>query len=177
MWRDVARKVVHSILALSFVLGTYYFSHAVLFTAVAFLFIFFASIRIAGIHTQLHTISQVSYGELFFPLGIGSALFFAEQVEVFQTAMYVLAFSDSVAALIGKRYGKHFFTILGEKRSFEGSMACFITTCCILFVCGLPLYAIFLYALLIMIVEILSLRGSDNLTLPLTIVFFYRFFV
>ena len=92
--------------------------------------------------------------------------------------VYAWGFGDAVAALIGKRFGKHALTgkhIEGRK-SLEGSLAMFLTSficvCVILmFRGGLPWYGYILVpaltAAVTAAVELYSLRGTDTITCPL----------
>jgi phytol kinase len=84
-----------------------------------------------------------------------------------------------MAALIGKRFGKHTFVHLGNKRSIEGSLAMFATSMMIILsiltidhgmrphdlVVAIPTAAI--AALL----EAYSPGGTDNLSVPLSSAF------
>ena len=84
--------------------------------------------------------------------------------------MVVLAVSDPFAALIGIPFGKHTYKILDEKRSYEGSTACLLITFFILFVFGVPLVYALIASFVIAFIEAFSLRGSDNLTIPIAVV-------
>jgi dolichol kinase len=79
-------------------------------------------------------------------------------------AAYVIAISDSAASLVGMRFGRRTMRPLGK--SWAGSLS-FLATC---FLGGLlffsPLHAAIAAAALT-IVELVSVRGLDNLTLPL----------
>jgi phytol kinase len=92
----------------------------------------------------------------------------------------IMGYGDGMAALIGKRYGKRKFMILGSEKSLEGSLTMFIvsffTTYIVLSFSPVP--GILIYSILIAffasIVEAITPHGFDNLTVPLgTSLFFW----
>ncbi|MCF0147551.1 MAG: phosphatidate cytidylyltransferase [Clostridium sp.] len=91
----------------------------------------------------------------------------------------IMGYGDGLAAVIGVKYGKHTFEVLGNKRSLEGSLAMFIFSF-VVSVIILYIFSgtnVFLYSLIIAIVstglEALSPYGLDNLTVPLGTSLFY----
>lgn len=86
-----------------------------------------------------------------------------------------MTWGDAFAAIVGKRWGVRRFTVLGQTRSLEGSLAMFgfslIATWIALIVFAQPLGAslwlAFLVAVIVTIVEAVSPFGIDNLTVPL----------
>ncbi|MEO8666854.1 MAG: diacylglycerol/polyprenol kinase family protein, partial [Ignavibacteria bacterium] len=85
------------------------------------------------------------------------------------TAMFIIIFSDSAAAIFGKVYGKHF---IGNK-TIEGSLAFFISAVIIIILTpkmtGLMMeyYIGIVSALLTTVFELLPLKIDDNLSIPL----------
>jgi len=85
----------------------------------------------------------------------------------------IMGYGDGLAAIIGVKYGKHKFKVLGNEKSFEGSLAMFVFS----FLVSVSLLYIFnpvnitLFSLIVAIVstalEALSPYGLDNLTVPL----------
>ena len=90
-----------------------------------------------------------------------------------------MTWGDAFASIIGKRFGKHSYTVpgsKGHKRTLEGSLACFVFTfvavaITLAIVSSLSLPLILLGGLFAAIVgtllEAISPRGSDNLTVPI----------
>ena len=106
------------------------------------------------------------------------ALFFlaGDDPLLFQIPVLVLTLADSAAALIGKGYGQKSYSALGEQRTFEGSAAFFVAT----FLCvHLPLLIALRtgriesvliglnVALLVTCFEAISVRGLDNVFIPI----------
>jgi len=88
-------------------------------------------------------------------------LLFPQRSVVILAHLY-LVFGDASAAIIGKRWGRHYF----GKKSWEGSMACFVA--CIL--CGLPFFSMgmaIVGALVATVAEAIPWPLNDNLWMPL----------
>jgi len=131
-------------------------------------------------------VSRSSLGEYVFPVAV--ALVFvlsAGDPLTYTTSILTLAIADAAGALVGLRYGlSKFRTDEGEK-SAEGSLAIFIAT---FFIAHVPLLLFssigraeslltaLAIALLVTFVEAISLRGLDNLIIPLTTFFLIRMY-
>ncbi|WP_352418257.1 diacylglycerol/polyprenol kinase family protein [Proteiniborus sp.] len=95
----------------------------------------------------------------------------------------IMGYGDGFAAIIGTKYGKHKFRVLGNIKSIEGSLAMFVFS----FVVSVIILYIFdpvnvlyiglLVALLSTILEMFSPMGLDNLTVPLGSALFYYVFI
>lgn len=80
-------------------------------------------------------------------------------------SLIILSLSDSFASIVGIRYG---FTKLFSK-TLEGSVIFFITTSLILItLTSITIIKIIFISITITIVELLSKKINDNLTIPLT---------
>lgn len=128
----------------------------------------------------LHCVKRKSVGDLLFGITV-VLLFHYSHGEHARYALYVLpllilTLSDSAAALVGTRYGKHIFHIIGGQKSWEGCLAFFVVTF-ILSVLTLSwlsdltlLHILLISAILATIgsmVEAVSWHGWDNLFVPL----------
>ena len=91
-------------------------------------------------------------------------------------SILVLALSDSLAALVGTKYGAHPVRVdANNRKSIEGSAAFFVCTFVILTV-GLPvlvgmpvgkaLCCAALASVTLTVIELMSLSGRDNLFIP-----------
>ena len=87
-----------------------------------------------------------------------------------------MTWGDAFAAIIGKCFGRHTYRIGGNKRSIEGSIACFVTTLIAVAVTltilsprTLPLLLVsaLAAAILATLLEAISPAGTDNLTVPI----------
>ena len=93
-------------------------------------------------------------------------------------AIFALALSDPIAAVIGIRFGRHKWQKRGRGKSIEGSLAFFLSLVGIVFIvhCGLYDYGFFdtlsvamAVALVGSAFEIAPLKLDDNLSIPLAI--------
>jgi phytol kinase len=98
-----------------------------------------------------------------------------------------MTWGDALAALIGKRYGRHTYTVGGGTRSYEGSAVMFVVSLIVIALslsllpgssltpyADLPntsalIIATILGASVATIVEAVSPHGTDNLTVPICV--------
>ncbi|PDV96930.1 diacylglycerol/polyprenol kinase family protein [Candidatus Chloroploca asiatica] len=96
-----------------------------------------------------------------------------------------MTWGDSMASLLGRRFGRHKYTVLGSTRSFEGSAAMLVASTLAMFLtlllvpgsalsplsaplgAGMALTAAFAGALVATVAEAVSPAGTDNLSVPL----------
>jgi phytol kinase len=118
-------------------------------------------------------VERRSLGEFTFIAGIACTFILAHgEPLVYVLPVAVLTFADSVAALIGKRFGSRRFNSPAGPKSFEGSAAFFVVAV----VCvAVPLtifdghHAIltaFVTGGALMLIEAWSWRGFDNFAIP-----------
>lgn len=88
-------------------------------------------------------------------------------------ALLALALGDGLGGAVGRRWGRHFFSVLGSKaKSLEGSLTVLITSGASVWMAavyfGRPLAPLVLFgaALVAAAAEALSPRASDNAILP-----------
>jgi phytol kinase len=117
-----------------------------------------------------------SVGPILFPVGltIAAVTFWGYLPIVFQTACLVLGFSDALAGMIGKTYGKIKYQLSAEK-TVEGSLVFFVTTM-IIFMSLILIYRIgftptrfgklIIGSVILTIAEASFGNGWDNLILP-----------
>ncbi|PZO36427.1 MAG: phosphatidate cytidylyltransferase [Pseudanabaena frigida] len=145
----------------------------------------FSAIALASHHTNilpmLNDVGRKTYGVFYYALSITILVVFLWQShpQYAVIGVMVMSWGDGLAALIGKRFGKHTFMHLGNKRSLEGSFAMFATSfIVILSILGLshgihpndigiaaPVAAI------AAILEAFSPGGTDNISVPLSSAF------
>ncbi len=100
-------------------------------------------------------------------------------------ATMAMTWGDALAAIIGKRIGKHRYTVVGGTRSYEGSLVMFLVSGTAMFLSlllipgsflspmaqplglGLSLGAALVTALIVTLAEGISPHGMDNISVPL----------
>jgi phytol kinase len=129
-----------------------------------------------NIFLGMETGEKGQLGTVYFPISFSILIpLLWSRPALLVAALMPLTWGDAFAAILGKRFGTHKFTVFGRTRSVEGSLAMFVfsfaATFCALVVFGQPvgtgLLLAFVTALVATIVEAVSPWGIDNLTVPL----------
>jgi len=153
----------------------------VLALTLSFTFILFICKKL-GWFPSIFAVGRKSYGELLF---VWSAwlLFWLYQYSAsiiyFYLPFSVVVFADPLAALVGKKFPVKRYTIFNHIKSVGGSTAFFITTLLLSYyfmnetawVEHTGLFALF-HAVLLTLVEAVSVKGWDNLSIPAASVLF-----
>jgi dolichol kinase len=132
--------------------------------------------RITGWFPSIHKVPRKTWGDVLFPVGIAATLWLANDPWIFTAAILHLSLADGFAALAGEKYGKtNAYKILGYKKTFAGNVAFFLISLAI--VMGLIWFepgsfsaiaapVLLLVPLFATTIESLSVRGSDNILVP-----------
>jgi phytol kinase len=131
---------------------------------------------------SVNSVGRKSFGTLFYAISIGLlSIWFWEtgNPEYTVIGILIMSWGDGLAALIGKKWGKHPYQLWGNKKSWEGSLTMtvvsFIIVSLILLYTVGNLGQIYLIALIVAIsatiLEMVSQWGIDNLTVPLASAF------
>ncbi len=118
----------------------------------------------------LHGIARVSYGEFAFVGGVALAFVLAHgDKPAYVAALLALTFGDAVAALVGRRFGRHPYVIGRARKSLEGSAAFFVVALlvCAVFPRAESVAAVAAFALATTLAEALAGDGFDNAAIPL----------
>lgn len=130
-----------------------------------------------NIFRSIHEVDRLTSGELMYPVAIAVCAFLEPAAWMFTAAILHLAIADSIAAIVGTKWGKkNQYKIFNHKKSVAGSVAFFATSFAILlsttfFVApgNLPneVYLLAAIPLALTALENISFYGADNLTVPL----------
>jgi phytol kinase len=126
--------------------------------------------------TVVDGVTRRTGGGLYFPIAAGLLFVVANGDPItFGVPILTLTFADAAAALIGVRYGRTSLRSGDESKTLEGSIAfftiAFLTTYAplLLFTTIGRLESLLIavvFGLLVMMLEAVSLRGTDNLMIP-----------
>ena len=129
----------------------------------------------------VHGVERESHGAALFPVVIALLFWMTDGDPVaYGIPILVLTVSDAAAALIGKGYGVKHYKAMGEQRSIEGSLTFFTVT---FLAVHLPLLLsgqterldsiliAFVIAVLATCIEAISVRGMDNLFIPMMVAY------
>ena len=134
----------------------------------------------SGFLKSLHGVTRSSRGAEYYPLAIWTVfLLCADRYWLYLSSVLVLAVADALAALVGSRFGRHRYEVEEEQKSLEGSLVFLLVAfsaiyLSMLLLADLPgvvcLFAALLVAILVTGFEAISLRGTDNLFVPIAVV-------
>lgn len=118
------------------------------------------------------------------------AFFFYNQPYIIAVGIVAMSYGDGFASLIGQKFGKHKYTVFGDTKSFEGSLAMFLVLIAMLlvslgyyiFIIGYPLYILNLFVIIAVgavatVVEGITPKGLDNLSVCFSAVILYLIYL
>ncbi len=126
---------------------------------------------------SVNSVGRKSLGTLFYAISIGilTALFWFDGTKLWTAiGILVMSYGDGFAGLIGQKWGKHPYKILGNNKSWEGSL----TMALVSFMVGFTVISVVqewqwenmillgIMAIFATILETFSQIGIDNLTVP-----------
>ena len=132
------------------------------------------SLRV-GIFNAIHGVSRTTYGEICFPLGIAALAVICPSELPFAFGVLVLGVCDSLAALVGGRYGRRVVPLVETRKTLWGTgtflVACFALGVMLMLPTGVSvsyaLAAAAAMAIALTPVELFLTYGLDNLVLPI----------
>lgn len=183
---ELSRKFVHVMVGVLVGFAPFFLTSNIPGIALGILFTILNYIALKqDIFQGMHTTERISFGTVYFPIAFTLliVIFWERNIVIFILAMLILAFSDTMATVVGEAARpKKMFTLWRDAKSWPGSSAFFLTTF-ILIVFGHPYLAslagqdttplvhligmALFTSFLTTIGEAVSKRGSDNLTLTL----------
>jgi phytol kinase len=125
-------------------------------------------------------IDRKTIGEIIFPFAIYLIFIFSKEYYVYLISILVLGLSDSLAAIVGKKYGTIKIKIEEDYKSLEGSIFFLLVT---FLAVEIPLLLLsnlnkenciliaLSIAILITMLELISIYGVDNILVPLGVNF------
>ena len=148
--------------------------------AVAFGGIIWGTRRL-GLLGSVHGVARESEGGLWYPLAVLLVFLLArDQPTFYLISILVLVVADAAAALVGSTYGRQMYEVETDRRSLEGSVVFLLTTFLLAHIPLLlmadldPLKSVLIAVQVAIIVtqfEAISLRGNDNILVPLATYF------
>ena len=179
---ELTRKLVHIGTGLICLLWPIYFTTywAILALTSSFLVILGLSLKF-NLLQSINKIDRKSHGSVLYPIIMNLCwliYLYVEDINYFYLPVLILAISDPVAALVGKRWPIGPYKIIHDTKSLAGSTAFFLSavgiSCIFLFSTRESHFEIILIALCVSLVttlaEAVSQRGFDNLFIPLSAV-------
>ena len=127
---------------------------------------------------SVNSVGRKSLGTFFYAISIGVLIawfWHLNKQEYAAIGVLIMTWGDGMAAIIGQRFGKHHYQVLGIKKSWEGSLAMaffsFLVTFFILLAVQGNMWETWLIAIIVSVMatslEAFSVFGIDNLTVPI----------
>ncbi len=174
------RKLVHAMTATFIAFWPWIISwRAIQFIGLAMIVVVLVNRKIKRLH-YLGNVRIEDYGDVFLAVAVTACALLTDVKIFFALAILQVALADSVAAVVGKKFGGPWrYKVFGQPRTVLGSMAFWITSLCV-FGAGIPfahdIITLHSYAVLLIVmppiltaIENLSLIGLDNLIIPLAV--------
>jgi len=188
---SVSRKVLHIMVGnVAFLLPIFQTREAMAFLAagpfIIFTFLMSPHTPIKSIRGKTsaagHSMGLVYYSITWTVL----AYVFFDNMVVIAIGILAMSYGDGFASIIGSKFGKRKFNIFGDEKSYIGSFSMFVFTLITMIVAVLfyeisltfqHFMFLSLIALVGAVIEGITPRGFDNLSVPFVISFLYWFFI
>lgn len=170
---EFGRKFVHILVGSFVAFWPLFLSwYQIIFLSAAFVVVVIGS-KYLNIFHAIHSVQRPTWGEIFFAVSVGLLALLTRDGWMYMAALLHMSLADGLAAIIGTRFGKRTtYTVLGHTKSLIGSATFFIISVAILvgYSIGTDTYislAVLLgTSLIATLLENISPRGFDNITVP-----------
>lgn len=171
---ELSRKFIHITVGTFVAFWPYFLTwNQIILLSIAFIGSVLVS-RYFGIFTAIHSVERPTWGEVCFALAVGILALVTREPAIYTAAVLHMGIADGLAAIAGKKWGAHnSYVILGHTKSIAGSLTFLVVSLWILIgynngaaVLLQPLQLLGIAAVA-MVLENISLRGLDNLSVPL----------
>ena len=171
---DFTRKFIHISVGMYSILAVLLFEQRewAIIPPAAFIVINFLDWKF-GVLQAMTSSDRSNLGTVYFPIAFVVIIWvFWERPGLLVASLMPLTWGDALAAVIGRRYGRRSYTVLGSTRTMEGSAALLLLS---VVACSITLAAfgvdhVIGLALIVSVgatlVEAVSPWGTDNLTIP-----------
>lgn len=179
---EYARKLVHIAISVYAASWAFYLNRQ---TIVLISVILFAAVLFTQkfhVLKSMQSVRRVTYGELYYPIGIGLSAFLFKEPAIYAIAVLHMGLADGFAAIVGVSMANKAkkFRYRGALKTLEGSLTFasisfvlnmlywffFVNNTGLLEPVGAIVYSLSCAAILA-VAEIISPRGSDNVIIPL----------
>lgn len=177
---ELARKFVHITVGTFVAFWPYFMSwREIQLMSLAFVIVIAISWK-ANVFRSVHDVKRRTWGELFFPIGIGVSALIMPPPIIFTAAILHLSLADGFAAIVGLRYGMvHKYSIRNYTKTIAGTATFWLISTAIILGTvmasqnGLtwPLLPLLVWLpLMATLLENVAVAGTDNIFVPLLII-------
>lgn len=176
---EVTRKFVHISVGSFIAFWPFFMPHWMVYLAcLAFVTVIVMS-RYFGYFRSIHSVERKTWGDLLFPIGIAITMAIAQTDWIFAVAILHMSLADGTAALVGEKWGgKHAYKVFGFKKTILGNLS-FGLVSVLIMAClvwgvdagfsNLGFSALIWIPLIATFLEAVSVKGSDNLVVPIVL--------
>lgn len=164
--REIHRKFGHILSGLLIITSTYYLTYPEMILFSLMLIVGAVGTRILKFKS-VNNVTRKTIGTTLFAVAtlILTLLWFEDRVELLRYGIWILTIPDALAAVIGSQWG----TYLEEYgKSYLGSAVFFVTVFVLSFIFSSSIIIALLLAVILTLMEFLTVWGLDNLTMPIT---------
>ncbi|MCI8344440.1 MAG: hypothetical protein HFJ42_00365 [Clostridia bacterium] len=177
--KEASRKFIHISLANWWFIAMYFFDNAIWASLVPLSFVIINYISYKkNLISVMERESQDGLGTVYYALSLLIISIFTfgiiKRPEIGLCSILIMGYADGLAAVIGKRLKSYEYKIGNTKKTFAGSITMFIITFMIIAIfsniVGVKLWLLksIIIAIILMIVEAISIKGTDNITIPIS---------
>lgn len=149
----------------------------IMLLSMAFILVVVVS-KYANLFKAIHTVQRPTLGEVYFAFTVGLLAYVTQDGWIYMAALLHMALADGLAAVVGVEFGKRTsYKVLGHTKSVLGSAVFFAISLAIIWgytivhdVTLIPLVFVGIAGVATLL-ENISFKGLDNLTVPLWIAF------
>lgn len=179
---EYARKLVHIAISVYAASWAFYLNRQTIILISIILFLAVLITQKFHILKSMQSVKRVTYGELYYPLGIGLSAFLFREPAIYAIAVLHMGLADGFAAIVGVSMANKAkkFRYRGALKTLEGSLTFafisftlnmlywffFVNDTGLFVPTSAIIYSISCAAMLA-VTEIISPRGSDNVIIPL----------
>lgn len=183
------RKFIHISVSNWWIIAMFYFENKLYAAFVPSIFIVlnFLSYRYTLVEAMERDGGKKDLGTVYYPISLLILVLITfsdfSHPYVGGLGILIMGYGDGLAAIIGKKFGKHKYTIINNEKSLEGSLSMFTVS----FLISLILLSIYSPSLILIkaiivagvatVLEAFSPFGLDNLTVPILVSAFYQIFL
>lgn len=172
---ELSRKIAHMLISFWWFIAAWIspVDHMLFWIPVIVLILFTIINHLVGYSGIIRTDGKKEYGVQCYCIAmfifLAGVSYFNKTVSYVGVFFMPLGYGDAMAAIIGKRYGKKGYSILGGRKSFIGNIAmfCFSALALIIyttiFQCTFSIDELIIIAILATIFEAIGTYGFDNL--------------
>lgn len=178
--KEITRKYIHIMLSNIWFISMHFFTNFLVaaLLPMAFIIINAISYKYNIIKIMEREDKSEGYGTIYYAISLtilSLVTFYIDNPIIALPGILIMGYGDGLAAVVGKNIKSKEYKVMGGKKTIAGSMAMFIvsflvtlTTFIYIGMSGVLLKSLII-ALISTVIEAISIKGLDNITVPLLI--------